>query len=101
MLDASSATDRLLEAFARQRTAFDSQGGLPLETRRAELKKLRALIKTSADDFAKAVSDDFGGRSRHETLIAEIGVLLGAIDHALPRLAKWAKPERAAIGWRF
>jgi coniferyl-aldehyde dehydrogenase len=101
MHSALSATDRLLAAFAVQRTAFDTGGGLTVETRRAELKKLRTLIKARAEDFAKAVSDDFGGRSRHETLIAEIAVLLGAIDHAVPRLAKWAKPERVAIGWRF
>src|SRR3712207_2745498 len=93
--------DRLPEAFARQRTAFDRDGGLPLEARRAELTKLRALIKARADDFAKAVADDFGGRSRHETLIAEVGVLLAAIDHAVPRLARWTKPERVALGWRF
>jgi acyl-CoA reductase-like NAD-dependent aldehyde dehydrogenase len=93
--------DRLSETFAHQRTAFDRHGGLPLEARRMELKTLRAVIKAKADDFAEAIADDFGGRARHETLIAEIGVLLGAIDHALPRLTRWTKPERVAIGWRF
>jgi coniferyl-aldehyde dehydrogenase len=93
--------DSLLEAFSRQRTAFDRDGGLAPETRRATLKTLRSVIKARSDDFAKTVAADFGGRSRHETLIAEIGVLLGAIDHALPRLAYWARPERVAVGWRF
>ena len=94
-------SDSLLEAFSRQRTAFERDGGLSPETRRAALKTLRTVIKARSDDFAKTVAADFGGRSRHETLIAEIGVLLGAIDHALPRLARWAKPERVAVGWRF
>lgn len=95
------ATDRLTEAFERQREAFDREGGLPLDVRRAQLKALRALVKGKADAFAKAVCGDFGWRSPHETLIAEIGVLLAAIDYALPRLSKWAKPERVGVGWRF
>ena len=94
-------SDSLLEAFSRQRTAFERDGGLSPEARRAGLRTLRTVIKARSDDFAKTVAADFGGRSRHETLIAEIGVLLGAIDHALPRLARWAKPERVAVGWRF
>lgn len=101
MAEASSGEDRLLQVFAEQRQAFDRDGGLSLEARRFELKKLRALVKERAEDFAKAIAEDFGGRSRHETLIAEIGVLLGAIDQAIPRLVRWAKPERVALGWRF
>lgn len=96
-----SEPDRLTEAFQRQRRAFAQDGGLTLEARRAHLKALRALVKGRADAFAKAVCDDFGGRSRHETLIAEIGVLLAAVDHALPRLSRWVKPERIGVGWRF
>ena len=96
-----SEMDRLGKAFARQRSAYEREGGLPLGTRRAQLKLLRATLKQSADDFARVVAEDFGGRSRHETLLAEIGVLLGAIDHALPRLSAWARPERVAVGWQF
>jgi coniferyl-aldehyde dehydrogenase len=59
------------------------------------------MIKATADDLAAAIAEDFGGRSRHETLFAEIGVVLGGIDHALPRLSAWAKPERVHVGWRF
>jgi acyl-CoA reductase-like NAD-dependent aldehyde dehydrogenase len=97
----ASRADDLKDAFARQRRAFDRRGGLSLDQRRAQLKALRALVKAKADAFARAVGDDFRGRSPHETLIAEVGVLLAAIDYALPRLARWAKPERVGVGWRF
>jgi coniferyl-aldehyde dehydrogenase len=101
MTASSSEKARLLDAFARQRRAFDTHGGLSVEARRSELKKLRALVKARGEDFARAIADDFGGRSRHETLIAEVGVIMSAIDHALPRLERWARPERIAVGWRF
>lgn len=96
-----SEMDRLGRAFACQRGAFEREGGLPLDTRRAQLKLLRTTLRLRADDFARAVAEDFGGRSRHETLFAEIGVLIGAIDYALPRLSAWARPERVGIGWQF
>jgi coniferyl-aldehyde dehydrogenase len=91
----------LQTAFDRQRKAYASQGGLSLAQRRAELKRLRALVKDNAEAFALAVSQDFGGRSRHETLVAEIGVILAAVDHALPRLARWSKSEHVRLGWRY
>lgn len=94
-------TDGLAAAFARQRAAYAREGGLAVDARREALKRLRAAVKDRAVDFAKTVSDDFGARSRHETMLAEIGVLLAAVDHALPRLSRWTKPERIDLGWRF
>lgn len=91
----------LAAAFARQRDAYAREGGLALEARRAALDRLRAAVKSRAEDLAKAVAQDFGGRSRHETMLAEVGVLLAAIDHARPRLLRWAVPERINLGWRF
>jgi coniferyl-aldehyde dehydrogenase len=88
-------------AFSRLKEAHAAKGGLPIEARRAQLRALRALVKDNAERFAATISDDFGGRSRHETLVSEIGVLLGAIDHALPRLARWSRPERVWVGWRY
>jgi acyl-CoA reductase-like NAD-dependent aldehyde dehydrogenase len=32
--------------------------------------------------------------------VSEVGVVLAAIDHALPRLRRWAADERVSVGWR-
>lgn len=95
------ASDDPARAFARLREAWTAKRGLGLDDRRAGLIKLRAAIKAHAEDFARALDADFGGRSRHETLVAEIATILAALDHAVPRLARWASPERVAVGWRF
>jgi coniferyl-aldehyde dehydrogenase len=101
IVSAPQSTRDLETAFARLRHAQDADGGLPLPRRRAALGALRNGIKASAEDFARSIDADFGARSRHETLIAEIGVVLAAIDYAMSRLKRWARPERVHPGWRF
>ena len=91
---AASALQGLREAQARD-------GDLSLERRRDALRGLRRLVTAEAETFASAIAHDFGRRSRHETMISEIAVVLAAIDHALPRLTRWSRPERVAVGWRF
>ena len=91
---AAAALRRLREAQARD-------GDPPLERRREALRALRQLVTAEAETFAAAIAQDFGQRSWHETMISEIGVVVAAIDHALPRLARWSRPERVSVGWRF
>ena len=98
---AGQGADPLRDAYGVLRGAWDEQGGLSLAARQASLRRLRSAIKARAEAFAVALDTDFGGRSRHETLVAEIMTVLGSIDHALPRIARWAAPERAAVGPRF
>ena len=91
---AAAALRRLREA-----QALDSVPDLA-ERRRA-LRALRRLVTTEAQTFAEAIAADFDGRSWHETMISEIGVVIAAIDHALARLARWTRPETVFVGWRF
>ena len=91
----------LTARFGVLRAAWVTSGGIEMPERRAALKRLRASVKAQAEAFARTVDADFGGRSRHETLIGEIATILGALDHALARLRRWAAPERVAVGWRF
>ena len=83
------------------RGAQARDGDVSLERRRKALRALRQLVTVEAETFAKAIAADFGQRSWHETMISEIGVVAAAIDHALPRLARWSRPERVPVGWRF
>jgi coniferyl-aldehyde dehydrogenase len=69
--------------------------------RRDDLRRLRGAFKARLDIMAQAISDDFGGRSRHETLIADGMTVLGEIDHLLRHLRTWMRPRRVGVGWRF
>ncbi len=88
-------------ALQRLRDAQARDGDVPIARRRHALRQLRRLVVAEADTFAAAISHDFGGRSWHETMISEVAIVLAAIDYALPRLARWSRPERVAVGWRF
>lgn len=91
----------LHRAYAGLREAFDRDGGPAVAVRRETLRALRAAIKRDAEAYAAAISDDFGIRSRHETLLAEIAVIIDAIDYSVARIGRWAAPSRPSLGWRF
>src|SRR6202167_4652024 len=85
---------------AAQRTAFAHQP--PDASRR--IRALRALLKAvraRREEFVEAISEDFGGRARQETLLLEIFPLVDNIRHAIRQLPQWMRPRPAAAGWQF
>ena len=86
---------------AAQRRAFRAHGAPALGTRLARLETLAGLLSGHRDAFVKAISADFGHRSRHETLIADIVATLEAIRHTRRNLPRWMKPERRGVSINF
>ncbi len=77
----------------RQSRAFLRDGPPDLTQRRATLKRLAHAVKANADELAEAVRADFGHRSRHETLMAEIFPVIAAVRHARFHLWRWMRPR--------
>ena len=46
------------------------------------------------EEFAKAVSEDFGHRSREQTLMTDIMPSVSALKHAKKHMASWSKGEK-------
>ena len=80
-----------------QHEAFLRDGPPSLEQRRADLAKLKQAVKNSADRIAVVISSDFGSRSRHESLLAEVLVVCGSIRHAVRHLPNWMRPRRVPV----
>jgi coniferyl-aldehyde dehydrogenase len=98
-IDAEQVSE-LEPARARLRSAW--QAAKPdYAQRRADLQRLRRTLKARLETMALRISEDFGGRSRHESLIADGMTVLGEIDHLLRHLGGWMKPRRVPVGWRF
>jgi len=93
---AGSATPaaRLDEVFAAQRSAFAREMNPSLAVRRDRLDRLLHLTEAHQDAIIDAISIDFGHRSRHETDLADIFVVLSAIRHMRRQLRRWMKPRR-------
>jgi coniferyl-aldehyde dehydrogenase len=94
----SSATDELRATLERQRAAFLEAGPPALAERLADLARLKSAIRDKAEAIAQAISADFGNRSRHESLIAEIFTSLAGIRHASRHLGRWMRPKRVSVG---
>ncbi|HEX6832746.1 MAG TPA: aldehyde dehydrogenase family protein, partial [Rudaea sp.] len=71
------------------------------DQRIGDLKRLRAAFKAKLTQFASAMSEDFGRRSRHESMISDGMTVLNEIDHLCAHLRGWMRPRRAAADWLF
>jgi coniferyl-aldehyde dehydrogenase len=82
-----------------QRVAHLAQPYPSVSVRRVDLQKLRALISDNTESIVQAITADYGHRSRHETMLAEVVPVLQAVDHALKHLKRWMKPQRRGADW--
>jgi coniferyl-aldehyde dehydrogenase len=89
----------LSAAYQRLRRATDLRGTLDVAERRKALKAVRATLISKANAFAEVLNADFRGRSRHESLLTEVSLVVSAIDYTLPRLERWARPTRLPLEW--
>lgn len=80
--------DRL---FALQKDAYASAPYPSYEERIANLDRLIRLVEANEDAFIKAISDDFGNRARHETIITEIVVTVSGAKLTKKHLKKWMR----------
>ena len=85
---------------ALQRQAYFAHPVPTLEERKADLRTLQRFIRDHKDALCDAISADYGHRSRHETLLAEIFPAVDGVDHALKHLRGWMKTQRRAVDWR-
>ncbi len=87
----------LADALAQQRRAYLSAPVPSLQERRADLLTLRRFLRENQEALCSAISADYGHRSRHETLLAEIFPAIDGISDVLRQLGRWMKPQRRRI----
>jgi len=87
----------LRDALARQREAHHRHPVPTLKERKADLRTLKRFVREHGDALCEAISADYGHRSRHETLLAEILPAVDGIDSTLRHLADWMKPQRRQV----
>ena len=81
------------DTLTRMKTAFRKVGAPSYEQRMHALDRLEKLILGHKHEIAKAISQDFGNRSKHEWLVAEVFITHGAIKHAREHLREWMEVE--------
>ncbi len=86
---------------ARLRAAQRSEGAPDYDARIEHLDKLERAVVSRRHDIASAIDKDFGGRSKHESLFAEVMVVINAIKHARTHLHEWMETEPREVSWMF
>lgn len=87
----------LASRLSTMRTAFDLAMPEPLSVRRDRLKRAAAMIRDHADRLCDALSEDFGHRSRDQSMLTDIAGSIGPIQHALKHVDRWARPEKRSV----
>ncbi len=91
-----------LDAILTRMKAAQRKSGTPSYEKRIErLDKLLKGVLVHKDDFIRAISEDFGNRSKHETLVAEIFTTIQAIKHCRAHLHEWMEVEPRPVSWLF
>jgi coniferyl-aldehyde dehydrogenase len=91
-----------LEARLAGIRAAARKAGVPTYEERIEsLERLERALRKRKEAIAQAIARDFGNRSKHETYVAEIFVLLGEIRHAKTHLRDWMDPQERETSFEF
>ena len=80
-----------------QRAAYLAHPYPSVAERKEDLRKLQRFIRENREAILDAISADYGNRSRHETLFAEVYGVIEGVDHTIGQLKKWMKPQRRSI----
>lgn len=92
--------ERLADALALQRRAYLADPVPSLAQRQADLRTLQRFVRDHKSAICDAICADYGHRSRHETLLAEIFPAIDGVDHVLKHLRGWMRPQRRKVDLR-
>ncbi len=91
------AAEMLTAAFRKQRKSYLADPIPDLGQRKNDLQALKRMLGENLDDILEAISEDYGNRSRHESLFAEIIAVTDGINDTIKSLKKWMKPQKRHV----
>ena len=89
--DRKDELDAILKA---QRDAFTAARPEGLDKRKDRIKRAIALLVDHGEDLCQAMNEDFGNRSRDQSMMTDIVGSVNFGKYCLKHLDKWAKPEK-------
>lgn len=82
----------LRNLLAKQREALVASGPLPIPVRQEWLDRLIGMMVDYRDEIAAALDEDFGGRSRDASLMADVFAVIASFKLAKANLPEWSAP---------
>ena len=93
----SSIATMLSASLSQQRAAYFESPTPSYAQRKDDLLALKALLSENLDEIVDAINEDYGNRSKHETLFAEIVSVTDGINDTIKHLKKWMKVQRRHV----
>jgi len=93
LLPMSPGVSEVTVAYERLRKAQRAEPFPTEDVRRDRLERLARVLSEGSERFVRAIDADFGGRSRHETLLADVMATLESVRDALRHLSSWMHPR--------
>lgn len=90
----SANTTAMMATLQRQRDAFTAARPESMSVRKDRLKRIIAMMKETGEDFARAISRDFGHRSHEQSLMTDIMPSVTAAKYCLKHMDAWARTEK-------
>lgn len=81
----------------RQRADYLAEGEVSLERRIDRIDRAIRVIIDNKDRISQTLSDDFGHRSRHQSLFTDVAAAIGPLKNARKHVAQWMKPEKRKV----
>lgn len=81
----------------RQRAAFMAELPVSIAVRKDRLRRAIAMIADHQARFCDALSEDFGHRSREQSMLTDIAASIAPLRHALGKVDRWARAERRPV----
>jgi coniferyl-aldehyde dehydrogenase len=98
---ASTNVAELAALLGKLKAAARKAGPPDYDTRIEHLDKLERTLLARKHDIAKAIAADFGTRSTHESLVAEVMITVNEIKHTRAHLHEWMETEPREVSWMF
>ena len=96
-IDKEETFTELSACLHSQREAYHAHPVPDIEQRKKDLLALKSMLSENREAIADAMNADYGSRSRQETLLAEIIMVLDGINFANRHLKQWMRTQRRKI----
>lgn len=93
----SLISQQLMADFNAQRTSYLLEPTASYAQRKQDLLVLKKLLNDNVDAIVDAICQDYGNRSRHETLFAEVISVSDGINDTIKQTKKWMKVQKRHV----
>lgn len=97
LTDINKITAQLQSSFHLQRENFINSAEETYQERKQHLNNLKNMLTDNREDILAAINKDYGNRSYHESLLAEIIPVTDDIKGTISHLKKWMKVQRRKV----